>query len=551
MQSGIVNIAAHLPAMAERLPHMPGVVFPHGRDKAGRVAYTHFTFAQLECESNLIASGLEKFGIRRGMRTALMVKPGLEFFALTFALFKAGVVPVLIDPGMGLKNLKTCLGEARPDAFIGITAAHLARKILGWPAMKHLVTVGTRLFWGGKTLDEIKAMGSPLYQPAETAAQDVAAILFTSGSTGVPKGAVYTHGIFATQVAILRRMYDIRPGEVDLATFPLFALFAPALGMTAIVPDMDATRPAKVDPLKIIEAVENFGVTNMFGSPALLETVSRYTEQAGVVLPSLKRVISAGAPVQPLILERVAKMLTGGAQTHTPYGATESLPVCTIGSDEILGETGAGTYEGRGVCVGRPVDEVQLRIINISDVAIENWSDDLLVEPGRIGEITVKGPMVTHAYFNRDASTKLAKIRDTDGAIIHRMGDLGYVDDQGRVWFCGRKTHRVNTARGVLYTVPCEGIFNAHPKVYRTALVGVGQGDFKEPVICVELQQEHKSAGHDQVRRELLELATKHLITMNIKTFLFHDAFPVDIRHNAKIFREKLRPWAEKRMPRA
>ena len=226
-------------------------------------------------------------------------------------------------------------------------------------------------------------------------------------------------------------------------------------------------------------------------------------------------------------------------------GATNEAAAHATG---VLGETGAGTDEGRGVCVGRPVDEVQLRIIGITDDAIENWSDDLLIQPGEIGEITVKGPMVTHAYFNRDASTKLAKIRDVDGAIIHRMGDLGYLDEKGRVWFCGRKTHRVKTHHGELYTVPCEGIFNAHPKVYRTALVGAGKSEAKEPVLCVELQQEHKSANQGQIRGELLEMGSKHDITRNIETILFHDAFPVDIRDNAKIFREKLRPWAEKNM---
>ncbi len=545
----VVNIAAHLPAMAERLPFQRAVVFPQTRDNNGRVAYTHLTFSQLHRSSNRLASGLEQYKVKRGVRVALMVKPSLEFFSLTFALFKIGAIPVFIDPGMGVKNLKKCLGEAQPEVFIGIPKAHVARLLLSWPTVKQLITVGRRYFWGGVTLDQVRDAGSEDYQITPTRADELAAILFTSGSTGVPKGAVYTHGTFSSQVHILKRIYQIQPGEVDLATFPLFALFAPALGMTAIIPDMDATRPALVDPVKIIEPIENFGVTNMFGSPALLNTVGRYGETHKVRLPSLKRVISAGAPVQPDIMKRFCLMLDKTCQIHTPYGATESLPVCTIGSDEILGETAAWTQRGKGVCVGEPVSDIELKIIRITDDPIETWSDQLIVKQGEVGEITVKGPMVTTHYFNRDASTKLAKIKDEDGQVRHRMGDLGYLDEKGRVWFCGRKAHRVMTHGKLLFTIPCEGVFNAHPKVYRTALVGVpSQGGLLRPIICVELEKGAKDVDENTIREELKKLGAAFDHTREIDSFLFHPGFPVDIRHNAKIFREKLAVWASTRI---
>ena len=136
-------------------------------------------------------------------------------------------------------------------------------------------------------------------QPVETSEDDIAAILFTSGSTGVPKGAVYTHGNFLAQVELLKETYGIEPGEIDLPTFPLFALFDPALGMSAVIPEMDPTRPANVDPEKILGAIQRYGVTNTFGSPALLHRVGSYGAAHGVKLPTLRRVISAGAPAQP------------------------------------------------------------------------------------------------------------------------------------------------------------------------------------------------------------------------------------------------------------
>lgn len=545
-----MNIASHLTAMAGSQPWRPAVVFPHARDQQGRVSYTHYTFRQLDEASGRLALGFSSLGIRRGMRVALMVPPSLDFFALTFALFKLGAVPVLIDPGIGLPNLGKGLAEAEPEAFIGIPKAHATRVLLGWArtTLKIKVTVGARALWGGVTLNQVRELGAvqPPVPAVEAGPNETAAILFTSGSTGPSKGVVYTHEYFAAQVEHIRQLYGIQPGEIYLPTFPLFALFGPALGMTAIIPDMDPTRPAQVDPTKIVEAIENFGVTNMFGSPAVIRRVGRYGERSRLKLSSLRRVISAGAPVPAKELQRFCRLLVPGTQVFTPYGATECLPVSSIGSDEILGETRQQTDLGRGVCVGRPVPGLTVKIIRISDAPIPAWDKALEVEPGEIGEITVKGPHVTRVYFNRQEATALAKIVDgPGGGFYHRMGDLGYLDAQGRIWFCGRKSQRVVTCQGTFFTIPCEAIFNTHPSVFRSALVGVKRGSETEPVICVELEPEAR-ANIEPLTAELRDLAARHLHTRPIQRFLVHPGFPVDIRHNAKIFREKLATWASR-----
>jgi acyl-CoA synthetase (AMP-forming)/AMP-acid ligase II len=337
---------------------------------------------------------------------------------------------------------------------------------------------------------------------------------------------------------------------VDLCTFPLFALFAPTLGMTAVVPDMDATRPARVNPAHIAGPIRKFGVTDMFGSPALLRRVADGGLAPGS-LPSLRRVISAGAPVPADVLERFTQLLAPGTQVFTPYGATEAMPVCSIGSDAILGETRQRTAEGAGVCVGSPVAGMVVRIIRISDAPVESWSDDLLLPPGQIGEIVVQGPVASRSYYNRPEATALAKIADpTSGGFFHRMGDLGYFDDCGRLWFCGRKSHRVVSAKGTLFTIPVEGVFNTHPKVLRTALVGVGPMGKQEPVLCFEPRA---GVGRNEtpiIERELLTLGATRPHTADIRFVLCHRSFPVDIRHNSKIFREKLAGWATERLKR-
>jgi len=529
------NIASHLPAMAKLSPNRAAIICGDRR----------LTFGELDTLSDAYARGLEAIGIGRGVRTVLMVPPSLDFFPMVFGLFKAGAVIVMIDPGIGRRALLSCLDEVEPEAFIGVPAAHLARVLFPGPFRKvrAKVTVGPRLFWGGHTLAGLRKLGEGKgpYAMAVPNPGETAAILFTSGSTGVPKGAVYTHEVFDAQVRMIRDTYDIQPGEIDLPTFPLFALFDPALGMTSVLPKMDFRFPARADPAVLVEAINAHGCTTMFGSPALVDNLSRYGAEKRLKLPTLRRVLSSGAPMRNDVLERMSGLLTGDAQVFTPFGATESLPVASIGSREVLSETASGAAAGRGVCVGKPVDGVTVRIIAITDAPIPHWSDSLLVAAGEIGEITVRGPIVTREYYARPEQTAMAKIRDGDQT-VHRMGDVGFFDPQGRLWMCGRKSHRVVTPEGTHFSVPVEEILNQHPQVKRTALVGIGERGKQTPIVLVEREA---GANEEPLMTELKALAAKNPVTAKLQRFItYPGAFPVDARHNAKIEREKLARWA-------
>lgn len=496
------------------------------------------TFAELGRDVELLAHGFLRAGLKKNDRVAVLIPPSRDFFATAFALFRAGVTPVLVDPGIGFSNMGRCLSEAEPVAFVGSAKAHLARAMGGWAPSANLKIVAGGPSLGLATLETMRELGrGRTLDLPPVPADGRAAILFTSGSTGAPKGAVYEHSMFSAQVDQLRELFDIKEGELSLATFPLFGLFDVALGQTVVIPDMDFTRPGMVDPMAIIVPTQKHGIHQLFGSPALLDRVGRFGAQHGIALPTLRRVMSAGAPVPARTLARFSRMLNENVPIYTPYGATEALPVALTSSFEILGETAARTLRGEGVCVGRPVKGIEAAVIRVEDGPIKTWSEDLRVPRGTVGEIAVKGPVVTGEYFRRVEDMAKAKIGDGMG-FWHRMGDLGYYDEHGRLWFCGRKAHRVRTEKGEHYTICVEGVFNAHPKVKRTALVGVGL----IPVLCVEL--EPGADPTDALKNDILNLPGRPEFTRDIKDVLFHPAFPVDTRHNAKINREALAVWA-------
>jgi len=550
------NIAGRLREAAEKTPWQRAVVCPSGRDAAGRVTYSQLTFQQLERDSDRLARGLVRLGVGAGTRIVLAVRPGLEFITLTFALFKAGAVIVLIDPGMGRANIFRCLEEVEPDGFVAIPAVQAVRTIFRsrFRTAQKNVTVGRRWFWGGPNYRELLGEAWTPFDIPNTKATDPAAIIFTSGSTGPPKGVQYEHGMFNAQVDLLREFYAVQPGEIDLPGFPLFALFNAAMNVTTVIPEMDPTKPAEVDPEKIIEAVRDQGVTQAFGSPALWNRVGRYCEAHGVTLPSLRRVLSAGAPVPNHVLQRMRGTLVSGdvgaatdADIHTPYGATESLPVCSISGQEVLNDTAEKTRRGAGTCVGRPFPHVQVKIIEINDGPLTTLQETRELPSGEIGEIIVQSPSTTREYFRRPEATAAAKIADGD-SFWHRMGDVGYLDEGGRLWFCGRKAHIVETGNGRLFSVRCEAIFNEHADVYRSALVGIGGKPSQRPVLIAEPEAgrfPESVNAQNRFAKELRELAAANPLTAEIETFLFHRSLPVDVRHNVKIFREKLVPWAE------
>lgn len=555
----VQNIGHSLTETAARMPDSIAIACPKKRQSkklavGQKFCYDTITFAELETKSNQIALGIQRLGIKPATRMALMVPPGIEFVACVFGMFKAGVVAILIDPGMGRKNMIRCLSDAKPAGMVGIPVAHLARTLFRrqFPLCKSNVVVNG-FFPGCTKASTFSKLDAHTFEPIGISREHEAAIIFTTGSTGPPKGVLYRHRIFIEQSQQIRDYFQIQPGSVDVSGFPLFALFNAAMGTTTVFPVMDPTRPAEVYPPNIIDAVNQFGADQSFGSPALWNTVSIYCEKHGVTLPTIKRILSAGAPVSPAVLARIKKIIAPDGDAFTPYGATESLPVACNSATVVLNETASRTNNGAGTCVGQRFPRIQWRVIRITDEPIADIQQSESLEVGNVGELIVKGPVVTDKYVTRTEANAEHKIADGD-SFWHRMGDVGYLDDQDRFWFCGRKGHRVRTAARTMFTIPCEAIINTHEKIYRSALVGVGDPGSQIPVLISEPIPEHWPQTPDatnQLLQEISALAQQHRQTESINHFLLHKSLPVDIRHNSKIFREQLREWATKQLARS
>ena len=548
--SGKVNIAEYLEKQAEEQPCKRAVIVPSGR-KLNRNLYVHVTYAQLLELSDRYAWGFQAAGINFGDRVIIGIRPGIDLVAVTFALFKLGAVPVFIDPGMGKKGLLSCIKQVDARALVAEFKAHILAKLnsSAFKSVEIFINTGKFSFGKIKSLQKL-ACNREFFPAVETEGTDQAAVLFTSGSTGTAKGVVYTHSTFAHQIKLIRKAYSATPDDVDMSIFPLFALFAVSLGMPTVIPDMDCSRPLGANPRRICRVLHDQGVTFSFGSPTFWDKMASFSMQHKVTFPSLKKLLMAGCSVPGELHQRfLDHLIAPDGDVFVPYGATEALPLTSIRGSEVLMSSRDKSDNGAGTCVGRTLtDKVEIKIIKITDEPISDWDESLVVPNGEIGEIVVKGVIVTHEYFNRPDANEKAKIRE-GRYIWHRMGDVGYLDDEGLLWFCGRKVDRVDLGDRELYTDQCENIFNTHEAVKRSALVGISGGTCGIEAVII-IQPENPSVMQDAnsraaIEKELLELGAGFPQTERIKKVLFKESFPVDVRHNAKIKREILTVWAD------
>lgn len=579
-------------------PDREAVIYPAGKTASGLPDYRHLTYRELDEWSDTIGLHLAAAGVGRGTRTIVLVLPSPELYAIMLGLLKIGAVPVVIDPGMGLRKMLNCLRAADAEAFIGIPQAHAARVLFGkyFRNVRVTLTVGPRWFWGGPTLrgwgapvtsgrlgnrlsaelgthgpasakvaarlDELLAAlesrkaehrapfdAFTLKERVPAPADELLLIAYTTGSTGPAKAVEMTHGNLSSMVEQVHAARgNVDPGT-SLITLPLVGILDMLLGSRCVLPPLVPSKVGSTEPAHVVDAINRFGVKTMFASPAVLIPLLRHLEQHRTPVPTLHSIFSGGAPVPDWCIAGLRQVLAEDAEVYAGYGSTEALPMSTIESRELLGGLVERAHLGDGTCVGRPAAGVRAKLVAITDDPIPTWEQaearaSELVGTRGIGELVVSGPNVSTRYYWPESANLAGKIHDGE-TVWHRTGDLAWIDGEHRIWFCGRKSQRLQTAEGPMFSVQVEQVFNTVPGVARTALVGVGTRGTQLPVLCVEPEP---GADTAKLATQLRERAAEFDVTAPVSTFLFHPGFPVDIRHNAKIGREQLAVWAAEQL---
>lgn len=488
------------------------------------------TFADLAHRVDQSAWWLAAQGVGPGQRVAVLLKPGIRLTTVVYAIWRLGAVVVLADAGLGLSRLTAALRGAGPSHVVGDRRT-LAVARLGRISGRHV-----------SISDATEMPEIPLPQTLSSAE---AAVLFTSGATGPPKGVVYSRERLSAQAELIRDAVGLNPEDRFVAAFAPFALYGPVLGMPSVVPNIDVTAPHTLTAAGLAEAVEAINATVVFAAPAALRTIARtasdLTTAQRAALSHPRLLLSAGAPVSVDLLRSLREVLPA-AEVQTPYGMTEAMPVAT---HDPLGAN-PSTEDG-GVCVGPPVPGVSVAVAALDGKG--SPATDLTTEPGVTGEVVVYGP---HLRLRYDRAWKAQRVSDRPSG-WHRTGDVGHLDRQGQLWVEGRLAHVVTTADGPVTPYPLENRIRAIPGVADAAVVGVGPPNAQVLVVVLVPAGRLGLAarvlgvptGSGVLAPSAIAAQVRRLAGRPVAAVLARDWLPVDVRHASKVDRSELAQWAD------
>jgi olefin beta-lactone synthetase len=562
----IVNLADIVLRVSREDPERIAVIELDGWEGYGKRRYKRHTYAELSADAESVAVGLREMGIAELTRIVFMSPPSYEACVMGVALTRVGAFSIWIDPSVGYRNMAERLRRVKPEAFLGIALAHMGRITFGWGprTLRKLLLTGSPLlpgarnvtgfppFPGARSIRSLRKQAPTEPEPPKVGPDDPCTVLYTTGSTGPAKPSLYTHRSFCQVFRNAHHSWRWDPDNeipVDMAVFPAFLFIPISAGGTMVVPPIDFARqgPAKVNSAAMIQVINDCKVGSFFAAPILIENLAREALARNLTMPSLKRVIAGGAPIFGPVERMLNGVMAPDGEVAANYGATEALPSTEMGSREHLQGLWDMTEQGAGICVGYALPGVELKIIEIVDGPIDSIEQTSELPKPEVGEILVRGKHVSPEYYLDPESTRKNKVPDPEGD-WHRFGDTGYIDEEGKLWVCGRVSQRVKADSGNVFPLLVEPLFDAHPKVRRCGLVGVPGPAGELPVLCVEVERDVGKNELAGLHQELLALAADSEVANKIHAVLFKRRLPVDPRHNSKIERRHLAKWAARQL---
>jgi long-chain acyl-CoA synthetase len=499
-----MNLAEFLEASALRHPDKTAIRHENGR----------ITYQELDRASNRFANGLTDLGLSYGDRCMVMMPNSIDYIALYYALAKMGIEIIPVNFLFRSHELTHIFKDAGPKAFIGAEAylEEISRvfKETGSPPIR----LALKPPEGGDFGDlESCYSDRDTFSLHSTGPDDTLNILYTSGTTGVPKGVMLTHGNLAINAKILSGMRGtIKPDTVVIGTLPLFHVY----GITSVMNvsmflGLTVELFTHFEPEPVIRATEEEERTIFFGVPTMLNRLIQVAEEHPPKRSSLKFCISGGASLPVEFLNRFEALFS--TTIHEGYGLTE-CPVC------VENPYNRGTKPGS---IGLPIPEFSAKIVD------ENGNE---LQPGGIGELLIKGPAVMKGYLNNpDATAETIR----DGWLY--TGDIARMDEDLYIYIVDRKKDLVIRGGYNVYPREIEEVIYQIEEVSETAVYGVPHPDLGEEIAAVVVPKEGASIEPEEIKAYVKERVAPYKYPRIIKVL----SEPLPKSGSGKILKKEIR----------
>lgn len=508
------------------------------RTMTAAIPHDEINYVQMAGRINAFANGLKKIGITKGDRIIIFLPMSLDMYVAMFAVQRIGAIAVFLDSWARAGHLGATAECVGPKGMVSFQQAfQLVDQVPEFKSMPIRIMYGPGEGHTHK-FEELMVPGDCPMEPVES--ETTALITFTTGSTGKPKGANRTHRFLSAQHHALSHVIPYAATDIDMPIFPIFSLNNLATGVTTVLPAINLAAPSEHDPAILANQVLNNKINCATMSPSNLVGLSKFCAQHGIKLTQMKRMVTGGAPISRDDVEKYYE-IAPQSELWVLYGSTEAEPMAHIEGRDMLKEKRHADPEivEEGVNVGHISEDVDYKFIKLVDGPVvlsdKGWKE-VEVPVGEVGEFICTGDHVCKEYYNNPEAFKSTKIKGPDGAVFHRTGDLGYLDQEKNLWLVGRVNNAIVRDGKYYFPVKSEVILKRLPFTYRCAFFGMPDEKLgQKNCVAIELPAGTDVSGFNfsDAKAEVKRVFRKNSTPLDEVYFV--KSVPMDPRHHSKV----------------